>query len=314
MLGGLPDSLEHHGTALVFAIILVEQLGIPVPGFPVLLAAGAMAGRRLAGAPGLFGAALLACVIADCLWFWIGRTFGLRVLKTLCRISLEPDSCVGQTQSRFERWGVNSLLLAKFVPGLSIVAAPLAGALRVGWPRFLVLSSLGAAAWTAAGLGVGMAFSATIDSALGVLQRIGGSALLAASVALGAYVAAKWLQRRRFLAQLRMARIGVDELYDLIAAGGLPVILDVRTETARSLEPRWIPTAIHTPAGEIARRLAQIPRDREVIVYCTCPNEASAAQVARLLMRHGFQRVRPLHGGLDAWIAAGYAVDGAVAD
>jgi rhodanese-related sulfurtransferase len=251
-----------------------------------------------------------ACLLADCLWYVIGGIFGIRVLKTLCRISLEPDSCVSQTQSRFERWGVNSIVLAKFVPGLSIIAPPLAGAMRIGWPRFILLSTVGAALWVGALLGAGMLFKTQIGSLVAHIDAIGGAAVAVVLGALAAYVGFKWWERARFYRSLRMARISVGELYELIQAGGEPVVVDVRSATARDLEPQWIPGARHVPLGDVAAAMKDLPRDREIILYCTCPSEASAAGVARVLMNHGFKRVRPLHGGLDAWVAAGYAVVG----
>jgi rhodanese-related sulfurtransferase len=128
-------------------------------------------------------------------------------------------------------------------------------------------------------------------------------------ILLAAYIAFKWWERSRFYKLLRMARISAADLYELIQEGASPVIIDVRSITARALEPRWIPGALHVPLQDVARRLKELPRDRDVILYCTCPSEASAARVAKILMNHGFKRVRPLHGGLDAWVAAGYDVE-----
>jgi membrane protein DedA with SNARE-associated domain/rhodanese-related sulfurtransferase len=305
----LASLLEHYGLLIVFIAVLIDQLGIPLPAIPVLVAAGTLAAAGKANAVALFSGSVLACLIADSVWFLIGKRYGMRVLKTLCRVSIEPDSCVSETQHRFERWGANSLVVAKFVPGLSVIAPPLAGALEVGWPRFLALSTLGSALWVGVGLGAGAAFKTQLEWLSHYLARYAGTAVAVLVVLFAAYIAYKWRQRRRFLAELSMARITVDELYTLVESGGQPVILDVRTHTARGLEPRWIPSAIHAPVAEIEQRLRELPRDREVIVYCTCPNEASAALVAKQLMRHGFKRVRPLHGGLDAWIAAGHAVE-----
>jgi rhodanese-related sulfurtransferase len=216
---------------------------------------------------------------------------------------------VSTTQTRFERWGVNSRIVARFVPGLGIIAPPLAGALGVGWPRFCALSAASAVLWTATGLAAGRLLQTQIDALLGHLQHAGGIAALAVLALLGGYVASKWWQRRRSYAQLRVARVGVDDLYRMMEAGAEPLIVDVRTHTARRLEPRWIPTAIHAPLEDMAITLEAVPRDRDIVVYCTCPNEASAALVAKRLMSHGFKRVRPLAGGLDAWIAAGYSVE-----
>jgi membrane protein DedA with SNARE-associated domain/rhodanese-related sulfurtransferase len=300
---------QHYGLIVVFVTVLIDQLGLPIPAVPVLVVAGTAVTNGGQSAPTLLGVSIAACLIADLGWFAIGRLYGMRVLKTLCRISLEPDSCVNQTQTRFERWGVNSLIFAKFIPGLAIIAPPLAGAMRVSSWRFLLLSSVGAALWSAAGLGAGMIFQNQIAALLGSLAHTGGLAAVGLLATFVAYIVYKWWQRRRFYAELRMARINVEELYRLIAAGQNPVIVDVRSHTARSLEPHWIPTAIHAPVEELEHRIRDLPRERDIILYCTCPNEASAAQVAKQLMNHGFTRVRPLLGGLDAWIAAGYAID-----
>ncbi|HEY2145437.1 MAG TPA: DedA family protein/thiosulfate sulfurtransferase GlpE, partial [Steroidobacteraceae bacterium] len=249
-----------------------------------------------------------ACLIADCGWYLVGQLYGMRVLKTLCRISLEPDSCVSQTQDRFERWGINSLVIAKFVPGLATIAPPMAGAMRIGWLRFVFLSTLAAMLWTGAALSAGVLFRTQIEGLFAYFDRIGSIVFLLASIVIGAYVAYKWWERKRFYKTLRMARISVPELYALIQQGAQPMIIDVRSPTARALEPYWIPGALHISVPEADRHLEGLPRDRDIILYCTCPNDASAARVARMLMSHGFKKVRPLLGGLDAWLAAGHAV------
>jgi membrane protein DedA with SNARE-associated domain/rhodanese-related sulfurtransferase len=300
--------ISEYGVLVMGILVLLDQAGLPVPAYPALVVAGAAgANGRLAEWP-VFSICVLACLAADSVWFLLGRSHGMRILKTLCRISLEPDSCVSDTQSRFERWGVGSLLIAKFIPGLSIIAPPLAGALRIRWWTFLLLSTLGAVFWVASGLLIGDLFRLQIGVWLGRIDRFGRLAAGVGAVLLAMYVAYKAWERARFTRQLRMARIDVAELYDLMEAGAAPVVIDVRTTTARSLEPRWIPSAIHVALEDVARQVRNLPADREVIVYCACPNEASAARVARILMNHGLKKVRPLTGGLDAWIAAGHAV------
>ena len=305
----LIQSLSQYGPTIVVLNVLFDQLGLPVPAVPTLIVAGALASQGQMSLPALFAGSMIACLIADCGWYLIGELYGISVLKTLCKISLEPDSCVSQTQTRFERWGINSLVIAKFVPGLAIIAPPMAGALRIGWLRFIFLSICAGALWVGAGLLAGVAFKSQIAQVLEHLTAIGSIAGASVVVLLAAYVAFKWWQRNRFYRMLRMARINVAELYELIQAGGAPAIIDVRSIIARTLEPRWIPGALHVPLQEVAHRLKDLPRDREIVLYCTCPSEATAAQVARVLMNHGFKRVRPLFGGLDAWVAAGYAVE-----
>ncbi|HEX3398522.1 MAG TPA: DedA family protein/thiosulfate sulfurtransferase GlpE [Steroidobacteraceae bacterium] len=300
--------LAQYGLAVVTLNVLLNQIGLPVPVIPTLVLAGALGANGQLPLAAIFPAAVLACLTADCGWYWLGQKYGIRVLKTLCRISLEPDSCVAETQSQFDRWGVNSLVIAKFVPGLSTIAPPLAGAMRIGWPRFIGLSSLAAMLWAGAALLAGMLFRTQIERLLIRMDQIGNLGLGIALVLLGAYVGYKWWERRRFYKLLRMARISVAELNQLIENGSQPLIIDVRSPSARALEPRWIPGALHVSLPDVDVHLKDLPKDRDIILYCTCPSEASAARVARILMNHGFKRVRPLNGGLDAWVAAGHAV------
>ncbi len=305
----LVQLIAEYGVLLVFLNVLIEQIGLPVPAIPTLVVAGALSVTGKLGLVELFAVALVACVIADSLWYIAGRVYGSRVMKALCRVSLTPDSCVSETQSRFERWGVNALLIAKFVPGLATIAPPLAGATRIGWPKFLMFNTAGGALWVAVGLGMGVLFNTQVELAMAWFESTGSYALGLVVVLLGAYVAYKWWERRAFYAALRMARIGVDELYRLIDEGAEPVVVDVRTTTARTVEPRQIPGSLHVPLEAFDLHVGNLPRDRDIVLYCTCPNEASAAQVAKLLMDRGYRRVRPLQGGLDAWVAAGYRIE-----
>jgi len=301
--------LSQNGLAVVAINVLLNQIGLPVPVVPTLVLAGAIAANGQLPLGWLFLAAVGACVVADCIWYGIGQRYGIRVLKILCRISLEPDSCVSETESQFDRWGVNSLVVAKFVPGWATIAPPLAGAMRIGWPRFIGLSALAAVLWAGAWLVAGVLFNTQIERLLIRLDQVGSIALAAGVGLLTAYVGYKWWERRRFYQMLRMARISVAELNELIQSGAAPLIIDVRSPTARTLEPHWIPGALHISLPDVGVHLKDLPRDRDTILYCSCPSEASAARVAKILMNHGFKQVRPLHGGLDAWVAAGHAIE-----
>jgi membrane protein DedA with SNARE-associated domain/rhodanese-related sulfurtransferase len=301
--------MAPFGLSLVFFNVLLEQLGLPIPAIPTLIVAGALAadGRLPAFAVGAL--ALGACVIGDSAWYLAGRLYGARVMRLLCRISLTPDICVSQTQSSFERWGSGALIIAKFVPGLGLIAPPLAGATRMTYPRFAANSALGSGLWIGAALLAGALLRAQILRFLPWLLSIGGAALGLLLILLVGYVVFKWLERRRFYAALEMARISVAELHRQIAGGKPPVIVDVRSATAQGIDLRRIPGALNVPLQEIELYMRDLPRDSEIVLYCNCPNEASAAQAARLLLNHGFRRVRPLGGGLDAWIAAGLTVE-----
>lgn len=289
--------------------MLLEQLGAPIPALPVLLLAGAKAIDDPMYLVYTLVLSILACTIGDLAWFWAGRRYGYRVLKLLCRVSLSPDSCVRQTESTYERRGVATLVVAKFVPGLATVAPPVAGALGLKTSSFLAYNGAGAALYCGAGLVLGLLFHGQIDWLIERLVALGARALLVIFVLLGLYVAYRWWDRRRFLKSLRTARIGVDELYAMMSRGDDPVVLDVRSRTHRELDGRRIPGARPVDLDDLERTLAEIPRDRDVVVYCACPNEATAVKVAMLLRDRGIRRVRPLAGGIDAWVAAGLGIE-----
>jgi len=304
-----PPVASRFSLGVVFLNVLLEQLGVPVPAVPTLVVAGALAADHRLPAAALYALAVGACVIGDSAWYLAGRIYGGRVMNLLCRISLTPDSCVSQTQTSFERWGAKALIFAKFVPGLAMMAPPLAGAVGMRFARFSAFSTLGGALWVGAALLAGVLLKSQIEQLLPQAAGIGGAAIVIILLLLGAYILFRWWERRRFYRALRMARISVGELHEQMSRGPAPVVVDVRSPTAQGLELRRIPGALHMPVQEVGRHLGTFTRDREIILYCTCPNEASAAQAARLLMNNGFSRVRPLQGGLAAWIAAGYSVE-----
>ncbi len=301
--------MAQYGLLLVFFNVLAEQAGMPVPAVPTLVVAGALAANGQLPVVYVLGAALLACLLGDLLWYWAGRRFGRGVMRTICRISLSPDSCVKQSELRFQRWRGRILLIAKFVPGLSTVAPPMVGAMGLRLPGFLLLDGLGSLLWAGTAVALGYVFSAQIDPLLAMLSSAGTFTLEWLLGLLALYVAAKWWQRRRLLVALRMARISVDELNQAIAAGQSPLVVDVRSDASRLLDTRSIPGALLADLGNIDHLARDIPADRELVIYCSCPNEVSAAKAAKLLMAIGYKRVRPLLGGLDAWDAAGYSVE-----
>ncbi len=289
--------------------MLVEQLGAPVPALPVVLFAGA---RGIGDPFHLLYALVLATVastIGDLAWFWAGRRYGHRVLRMLCRLSLSPDSCVRQTESTYERRGAATLVVAKFVPGLATVAPPVAGALGLRLSAFLVYSSAGAALYYGAALALGLVFHNQIDWLLERLTDLGLRALLVVVALFALYVAYRWWDRSRFVKSLHRGRIDADELSGMMDRGEDPIVLDVRSRTHRELDRRRIPGARGVELEDLERTLADVPRGREVVVYCACPNEVTAVKVAMLLRDRGFERVRPLAGGIDAWVAAGREIE-----
>ena len=300
--------LINNGLPVVFGAVFVEQMGLPLPSLPWLLAAGALsAAGKFNAALGL-GVVVTACLMADAFWFYLGRYRGNKVLGFLCRISLEPDSCVRRTQNLFTRYGLRAVLVAKFVPGLNTVAPPLAGMSGISANRFLFVDALGALLYGACPLLLGYLFSDQIEQIAMALASIGGRALGLLLVLLVGYIGIKFWQRQRVLRELRMARITVEELRRKQEAGEQMVIVDLRSHVELTYDPSLINGAVHLTLDEIEKQQDKLPRDREIIVYCDCPNEESSARAARRLQRKGFTRVRPLKGGLDAWRAMNYPV------
>jgi membrane protein DedA with SNARE-associated domain/rhodanese-related sulfurtransferase len=303
--------IEQYGLWLVFANVLALQLGLPLPAYPTLIVVGAISARGDFSLAQVIAVAVAASLLADLAWFFAGRRFGRRVLRLMCRLSLSPDSCVRQTESIYERWGAPSLMVAKFVPGFAAVATGMAGSMRTPLPRFVLFDGLGALLWSGAAATLGWLFRDAVGEMIAVLEQAGRWGLLALTLALALYLAAKALQRQRLIQALRMARVGVDELEAMLQRGERPLVVDVRSPASQQ-EGR-IPGAVWIDQRSVEASLRASGLDDaaadEVIVYCACPNEASAALVAKQLMRAGFKRVRPLAGGIEAWVARGYAVE-----
>jgi membrane protein DedA with SNARE-associated domain/rhodanese-related sulfurtransferase len=292
---------DQHGPLLVFLNVLVEQFGLPVPAVPSLLVAGMLAAQGQLVAWQVLLLAVLASGIANFSWFLAGRRHGMRVLGLMCRISLSPDACVRRTENTFTRWGLAALLVARFVPGLSAVSSPLAGAMGFGAGRFLLFDSLGTALWAGSAIGAGMLFNRQVDALIGALSQIGGFAIVVLAALLALFIAWRWVERQRLLGFVRRHRIDALQLRALLAAEAPPGVVDVRSQATRALDPRRIPGARESDIEGVRALLADVPLDHEVVLYCDCPNEASAARAARLLLRAGYTRVRALHGGIQAW-------------
>jgi membrane protein DedA with SNARE-associated domain/rhodanese-related sulfurtransferase len=297
-------NLREYGVLLVFANVLLQQLGAPVPAFPTMVLAGALSVTGVMSAPATLVAAILASLIADAVWYAAGIRYGRPVLSMLCRVSLSPDSCVRQSEDRLARWGAWALVIGKFVPGLSTVAPPVAGLVGVRPRTFAIASTAAAALYFGFGLALGLAFHDQVNEVLAAAAKHVPLAALALAVLLAAYVAYRWVRRRAFARRLVVARMSVDELRRRIEAGAAPAILDVRSAVAREREP-GIPGAVATSVHELEPPQLALGSGEEIVVYCSCPNEASAALVAQALAKAGFTNVRVLAGGLDAWIAAG---------
>lgn len=295
--------IEQYGLIAVFCNVLLAQLGIPVPAYPALIIAGALLQRADYHAGELLFVSVCGALIADIGWYVAGKKYGVKIMAQICRISLSPDSCVRQTAVIYSRWGAASLLVAKFIPGFASIGSALAGVARTRLPVFIVFDGVGALLWAGVGIYLGTLFSATLGTLLGVLARFGMWGMALAILALSSFIGHKWLQRHRLLRTLRMARITVEELHGLQSAGVSLTVLDVRP--LQYQQAGRIPGAIPLTPEQLQHSAAAVPLSAEVVVYCACPNEVSAARVAKRLMQLGVAQVRPLSGGIEAWTQAG---------
>jgi membrane protein DedA with SNARE-associated domain/rhodanese-related sulfurtransferase len=306
----LHDLVLRYGPALVFGNVLAASLGLPVPALPTLVLFGAMAalhpesiGTQLAPVLVL---SVFATLIGDSAWFLAGRIYGGNTLKTICKLSLSRDTCVKKTERFFGRWGVRVLAVAKFVPGLSIVSIPMAGAMNTPYRNFLLYDGIGAAIWAGVGLVVGAVFSQQIDMLFAGINRLGKAAALVAVVLLLLYAAYRWTRRRALIKKLAAARIKVDELYNLMRQEEqTPIVFDIRSDEKRHLDPYVIPGALFADERHLEDIVKTYRPEQKLVIYCSCPNEVSAAWMAKQLTEAGFNDVLPLLGGIDAWRDAG---------
>ena len=308
----LHDLVARYGPALVFVNALAASLGLPVPAMPTLVLFGAMAALHPASIGTqsflLLVLAVLGSVIGDSVWFLAGRVYGGATLKTLCRLSLSRDTCVKKTERFFGRWGVRVLTVSKLVPGLSLLSVPMAGAVGTTYRAFITHDGIGAAIWATLGLGVGVIVSSQVDWLFAGIGRLGHASIPVIAALLLLYAGYRWMRRRAFMRKLMDARITVDELYESMLSETAPVIFDIRSEEKRRLEPYVIPGALFADERELGEIIAAYRPDQKVVIYCSCPNEVSAAWMAKKMAEAGFLDVLPLKGGIDAWRDAGRAV------
>ena len=268
-MDALSELLTRHGLTLVFANVLLTQLGLPLPALPILVVAGALLADGTLHVYSLAAVVIVASLLGDAPWYVAGRRYGYRVLRTLCRVSIEPDSCVKQTEKIFSRYGPASLLVAKYIPGFATVAPPLAGTMGLGVSRFLAYSAGAALLWAAVPVTAGFFFKQEVERLLVWLGQMGTGALAVVAAVVLAYVAVKGIQRYLLIRFLRMVRINVDELRTLMEQGRRPVILDVRSALAREAEPRRIPGAIAAELDRVESLLQTLAPEEDVIVYCS---------------------------------------------
>jgi membrane protein DedA with SNARE-associated domain len=268
----MSDTLQfvvQYGYALLFGWVMIEQGGLPIPATPLLLAAGALAGQGRMSLPLVILASTAGSVVSDIFWYMFGKRRGAVVLNLLCRIALEPDSCVRRTESRFSRLGLRTLLICKFVPGLNTAAPALAGMVGAPYPRFFAFELMGALLWTTAYSVLGFVFSKQLDRVAADAHLLGGGFLVLFGIGVVVYVIYRWRERQRFIEQVKGDRITPDELKHELEAGENPVIIDLRHPLDVLTDPRTLPGALQISPEDLESRNREINRDGEIVLFCT---------------------------------------------
>ena len=301
--------LLMYGYLLLFAWVLVEQFGIPLPATPVLLAAGALSAEHQISFPLALMVGIAAALVADSSWFFIGRRYGHHVLRILCKLSLEPTTCVRKTQDSFGRRRGITLMFAKFVPALATLAPPVAGENGMSFGAFLFFDGIGASLWVGALLAIGRFFGDLLNHDTRLLDwagRFSGALLFLGIVG---FFVARIIRRRIVLKELAASRLEPEELKRQLDAGEPVFIVDLRHPLEILPDPFTLPGALHLSPDALTSRHVEIPRDRDIVLFCTCPSEATAAKTAMTLHKLGIERVRPLRGGYDEWKRLGFPLD-----
>ena len=299
---------EAHGVLAIFLLLFAKRMGIPVPALPFLLLAGARGASDGVFALSALVAGSLASVLADAIWFVAGRRYGRSVLALMCRISVSPGSCIRKSELAFARRGAMTVLLAKFIPGVAGLAPPLAGALGMRSASFTALNGAGTVLWVGSGMAAGLVFHRQLTQAVRTLQDMGAAAVPWLLLALAAYFG--WLALRRQLinrAAAKAPRLHPHELADKLARGEQVMLVDVRGAGADT-GPR-IPGALHAFLDSaMFDGLPVLPEGMDLVTYCDCPNDISAARAALRLRKRGIPAL-VLAGGFPAWVAAGFPVE-----
>jgi membrane protein DedA with SNARE-associated domain/rhodanese-related sulfurtransferase len=302
----IAEAVLHYGYLIVFGWVLLEQLGMPLPSTPILLAAGTLTATHHMRIASIVLVVMVASAISDSVWFRLGGRYGSTVTRWMCKFSLETASCIRKTEDVLTRHGSAGLLLAKFVPGLNTMAAPLAGQSKMRYRIFLVYDLAGTFLWVTTIVLLGRFFGEAIRRNADLLQWLSRSALALVVLVVVGIIAFRVARQRAFLHKIRTLRIEPEELKAMMDRGENLYIVDLRHPLDLLPDPRILPGAVRLLPNELIARNAEIPRDRDIVLYCTCPSEATSAKIALTMRRFGVERIRPLRGGFDSWKRQGY--------
>jgi len=311
---GVLGLLVHHAYLILFAWVLIEQGGLPVPSVPLMLAAGTMSAAGRLHVAFAIPVVMLACLISDSAWFWLGKRYGSRVLNLLCKFSMEAATCVSKTQGTVTKRGAFTLLFAKWVPGLSTMAAPIVGQAGIPYSKFVAYDMAGTLLWASAWLFVGRFFGDVAKKSQEFFSTLEHFAVVLIVAMVLGWQVWRYVKRRQFLNELRGLRLEPQQLQAMIVdaereGNELPFIVDLRHPLDVLTDPMVLPGAVRIGPDDLKVRISLIPMDRDVVLYCTCPSEETSAKVALELRKMGIRRVRPLRGGLQGWKDAGLPLE-----
>lgn len=300
------DFFLKYGYWILFLWVLVEQIGVPIPSAPLLITAGTLTSTHRMNLPLVLAAALAGSLISDSVWYWLGKQYGGAVVKLLCRLSMESNTCVRRTEDYFAKHGVKALVVAKFVPGLSTVAPPIAGQTGMKYRLFVVYDAIGILLWSLAFTMGGRFFGDVLKQNPNAFAWVGRFGFILFVLLLMAFFLWRFYRQKAFLNEIRMARVAPYELKAMLDQGQPVFIVDLRHPLDYLPDPRTLPGAVLFSPDKLVAHCSEIPRDRDVVLFCTCPSEATAAKMALAIRKLGVYRVRPLLGGFDEWKRLGY--------
>jgi membrane protein DedA with SNARE-associated domain/rhodanese-related sulfurtransferase len=300
------DFFLKYGYWILFLWVMVEQLGVPVPSVPLLLTAGTLTATHKLSLPLVLISVVLGSLVSDSLWYWMGKKYGGAVVKLLCRLSMESNTCVRRTEGYFAKHGEGALVLAKFIPGLGYVAAPIAGQSGMAYRLFAIYDTAGILLWAFSFTLGGRFFGDILKHHPNALDWVARFGFLLFILLLMGFFIWRFFRQRAFIREIRMARVNAHELKEMMDRGQPIYIVDLRHPLDYLPDPRTLPGAILLTPDKLVEHCPEIPRDRDVVLFCTCPSEATAAKMALAIRKLGVYRVRPLLGGFDEWKRLGY--------
>ena len=303
------DIFIQYGYAILFLWVFAEMLGVPIPSAPVLVTAGTLTATHRLNLPLVLLAIVAGCIVADTIWFYLGKRYGGAIVRLVCRLSLESSTCVRRTENYFTKHGPKALLVAKFIPGLTTLAAPIAGQTGMSYQTFFAFDVMGSLIWSLALTLSGRFFGDVLKLDPVVQSWIRDSFGVIFVLAVIGFVLYRVMRQQRFLKEIRTSRLEPEDLKRRLDEGEQVYIVDLRHPLDYLPDPRVLPGAVRFTADSLLKNSASIPRDRDVVLYCTCPSEATAAKTAMSMRKLGIERVRPLRGGFDGWKNLGFPLE-----